>query len=99
MIRRIGRAKTLTAMLVPALFVAAPAAAQAFQDTASLDRAVAAFTARAIGDEGGARSIVDRRLKLASCPTLALSWHGATHDAVVVTCTGPEWRIFVPVIF
>ena len=73
------------------------AAAGAFQDTASLDRAVAAFTGRAIGDEGGARAIVDPRLRLAQCPTVALSWRTEAHDAVVVSCAGPDWRLFVPV--
>ncbi len=97
MIRRFVRTSALASMLVPALLAASPVIAQGFQDTGSLDRAVAAFTGRGIGDEGGARSIVDTRLKLASCPTLALSWHGTAHDAVVVTCTGPEWRIYVPV--
>ncbi len=80
---------------------AAPAAAQVspkFQDTAALDRAVAAFAGRPIGAEGGARSVVDTRLKLAACPTLALSWRTEAHDAVTITCTGPEWRIYVPMV-
>jgi flagella basal body P-ring formation protein FlgA len=87
-------------LLIPALLCATPAiAAPAFQDTAALDRAVAAFTGRGIGSQGGARSVVDARLKLAQCPTLAMSWRSEAHDAVVVSCTGPEWRIFVPVLF
>lgn len=85
-------------LFVPLALLAAPAlAAPPFQDTVALDRAVAAFTGRAIGDEGGARSVVDSRLKLAACPTVSLSWRGGSHDTVVVACTGPEWRIFVPV--
>jgi flagella basal body P-ring formation protein FlgA len=72
-------------------------AAASFQPTATLDRAVAAFTGHAIGDEGGARAAVDPRLRLAACPTVALSWRSAAQDAVVVTCAGPDWRIFVPV--
>lgn len=87
-------------LLIPALLCATPAiAAPIFQDTVSLDRAVAAFTGRGIGNQGGARSVVDARLKLAQCPTLAMSWRSEAHDAVVVSCTGPEWRIFVPVLF
>lgn len=79
--------------------IAAPAMAQsAFQDTVALDRAVAAFAGRPIGTEGGARTSVDTRLRLASCPTIALSWRSDAHDAVVVTCTGPEWRIYVPML-
>jgi len=73
-------------------------AAAAFQDVASLDRAVAAFTARPIGSEGGARAPVDPRLRLAQCATVALSWRTEAHDAVVVSCAGPDWRIFVPVL-
>ena len=72
-------------------------AATAFQPTASLDRAVAAFTGHATGEEGGARAAVDPRLRLAACPTVALSWRSAAQDAVVVTCAGPDWRLFVPV--
>jgi flagella basal body P-ring formation protein FlgA len=69
----------------------------AFQDTVALDRAVAAFTGRGIGDEGGARTGVDPRLRLKLCPTVALSWRTEAHDAVVVACSGPDWRLFVPV--
>ena len=69
----------------------------AFQPTPSLDRAVANFTGHAIGEEGGARAAIDARLRLASCPTVALSWRSDAHDAVVVACSGPDWRVFVPV--
>ena len=86
-------------LLIPALLAATPARAAPFQDTTALDRAVAAFTGRGIGAEGGARSIVDGRLKLAPCPTVSLAWRSEAHDAVVVTCTGPAWRLFVPVLF
>lgn len=81
-----------------AALVATPAAARPFQDVAGLDRAVAAFTGHAIGETGGARAAVDTRLKLATCATISLSWRTEAHDAVVVSCLGPEWRIFVPVI-
>jgi flagella basal body P-ring formation protein FlgA len=81
-------------ILLPLL---AAIAAPAFQDTASLDRAVAAFTGHGIGDEGGARTGVDARLRLRQCPTVALSWRTEAHDAVVVACSGPDWRLFVPV--
>jgi flagella basal body P-ring formation protein FlgA len=81
-----------------AALAATPAVAGPFQDTAGLDRAVAAFTGRALGETGGARAVVDTRLKLAPCPTVSLSWRTEAHDAVVISCLGPEWRIFVPVI-
>jgi flagella basal body P-ring formation protein FlgA len=83
---------------LPLLLAAAPAlAATSFQDTATIDRAVASFTGRPIGAEGGARSAVDGRLKLAACPMVSLAWRSDSHDAVVVTCSGPDWRLFVPV--
>jgi flagella basal body P-ring formation protein FlgA len=81
-------------MLLPLLL----AATAQFQDTAALDRAVAAFTAHATGEAGGARAGVDPRLRLATCPMVSMSWRTEAHDAVVVTCTGPSWRLFVPVI-
>lgn len=72
--------------------------AVAHQDTAAIDKAVAAFTGKPIGSEGGARATVDPRLKLAQCPMVAMSWRTDAHDAVVVACSGPEWRVFVPVL-
>lgn len=84
-------------MIALALSLSLAGAAAAYQDTAALDRAVAAFTGKPIGEEGGARAIVDPRLRLAICPTVALSWRTDARDAVVVACSGPNWRLFVPV--
>lgn len=86
-----------------ALTAATPALAAGFQDPrfqdlAALDRAVADFTGSPSGRVGGARSAVDARLKLAQCPTVSLAWRTPAQDAVVVRCSGPEWRIFVPVV-
>lgn len=78
--------------MIPLLLLAA-----SVQDLPAIDRAVAAFTGHAVGDEGGARATVDTRLRLATCPMVALSWRSEAHDAVVVTCTVPDWRLFVPV--
>jgi len=79
------------------LAILAAAAPPMFQDNGALDRAVAAFTGHGVGVEGGARTPVDPRLRLGQCPTVALSWRTEAHDAVVVACSGPDWRIFVPV--
>ena len=87
----------MAALLLSALLAAAPAGAVGFQDTIALDRAVIAFTGKAIGEEGGARAPVDARLKLKPCATLSMAWRAEKQDSVVVTCTGPEWRIFVPI--
>lgn len=72
-------------------------AAAPHQDTAALDKAVAAFAGRSIGEDGGPRAAIDRRLRLKQCPTVALSWRTDAHDAVVVSCAAPEWRLFVPI--
>lgn len=85
-------------LTVLALLIAAPAAAQTrFQDLKAIDAAVMGFTGRPVGSDGGARAPVDARLKLASCGTVSLAWRTAQHDAVVVSCPQPEWRIYVPV--
>lgn len=84
---------------LPLLLAATPAAAQAkFQDTAMLDMAVAQFTGQAIGLEGGARTAVDRRLKLSACSLPQVEWRSPAQDAVVVRCMSPVWRIYVPVM-
>lgn len=82
-------------MLAFLLLAALPA--PAFQSTAALDGLVAQFTGKAIGEEGGAQSVVDARLKLAACPAPQLEWRSPAHDAVVVRCMAPAWRIYVPV--
>jgi flagella basal body P-ring formation protein FlgA len=77
---------------------ASPAMGQNFQSTTLIDKAVAGFTGHGIGETGGARSEVDTRLKLAPCPMVSLSWRTELHDAVVVTCPDPQWRVFVPIL-
>lgn len=86
--------------LVPALAIivaATPAAAQTFQSTTLIDKAVAGFTGKAIGEDGGARTPVDARLKLAACPMVTMNWRTPAHDSVVVACPDPVWRIYVPI--
>lgn len=93
------RSMIFAAMGVAGLMASAPTAAQSgFQDTSAIDRAVQAFTGKPMGVEGGARTPVDTRLKLASCPMVSMAWRAENHDSVVVTCTGPEWRLYVPVL-
>ena len=78
--------------------IAAPAIAQGqFTDLAAIDRQVAAFTGAEAGAMGGARTPVDRRLRLARCfSPLVLTWHGARRDTVRVECLDARgWRIFV----
>jgi flagella basal body P-ring formation protein FlgA len=85
-------------ILILALTVATPAAAQQFQSTQVIDMIVSQFTGKPIGVLGGARTPVDSRLKLAACAAPQLSWRTDAQDAVVVRCMAPEWRIFVPVL-
>lgn len=86
------------AVAAAALVASAPLAAAGFADPASIDQAVAQFTGASIGSPGGARSPVDRRLRLAQCPApFALEWYGRTRDTVLVRCPEADgWRIFVP---
>lgn len=86
-------------MLLIALTMSLPpaVAGQNFQSTEALDRIVAQFTGKPIGEAGGAKSAVDARLKLANCAAPQLSWRTDAHDAVVVRCMEPAWRIFVNV--
>lgn len=88
----------LAVAAIALLGTATPALAAGFADPAAIDRAVAAFTGAAIGAPGGARTPVDRRLRLAACgSSLALEWYGRARDTVLVRC--PEqggWRLFVP---
>ena len=81
--------------MILALLLAA--ATPGFQDIAALDRAVAGFTGHATGEEGGARTPIDARLRLRACPMAAIAWRSDAHDAVTISCTGPDWRLFVPV--
>lgn len=97
--RKAGKQGIMHAPMLAMALVAVPAAAEGpFQDLNAIDRAVAGFTGRPVGVEGGAATPVDVRLRLASCPTLALSWRQDNHDAVVVRCSAPEWRLYVPVV-
>jgi flagella basal body P-ring formation protein FlgA len=84
-------------LLSLALAAASPAAAQDFQSTPVLDTIVAQFTGVAMGELGGARAPVDKRLKLQACPAPQLEWRSEAKDAVVVRCMAPAWRIYVPV--
>lgn len=84
-------------LLSLALLAATPAGAQDFQSTVVLDTIVAQFTGKSPGEQGGARTPVDKRLKLQTCAAPQLEWRSEAKDAVVVRCMAPAWRIFVPV--
>ena len=69
----------------------------AFVDPAAIDKAVLEFTGKPIGAAGGARTPVDRRLRLASCfSPLRLVLFGRRQDSIQVSCPDAGgWRIFV----
>jgi flagella basal body P-ring formation protein FlgA len=83
--------------LFAALLIASPAAAQTFQSTTQLDEAVVQFTGASIGMDGGAQMPVDPRLKLAKCAMPQFGWLSDRQDAVVISCMGPAWKVYVPV--
>lgn len=89
---------TLVATAILTLGAAVPGLAAGFADPGTIDRAVAEFTGAEIGAPGGARSPVDRRLRLAECASgLALDWYGRGRDTVLVRCPDQGgWRLFVP---
>lgn len=90
----IRKPTALTAIAVLA-FANAPASASDFQDLDALDVAVAASMGAEIGQPGGARAPVDRRLKLKTCPELP-TVSGPVLGAAVVRCQSIGWSIRVP---
>jgi flagella basal body P-ring formation protein FlgA len=68
-----------------------------FTDPAAIDRLVEAFTGHSAGTAGGARHLMDRRLKLAVCTqALEAQWHGRAGHTVAVRCTDAGgWQLFI----
>lgn len=91
-----ARTRLLTALIVaPVLYGPALASAQAMQNLAEIDILVAATMGAEVGEPGGARAPVDRRLKLKACP-VALEVTGPDLGAAAVRCPALGWRIRVP---
>lgn len=77
---------------------AAVAAASSPMDLSIIDRAVAEFTGAGIGQPGGAKLPVDRRMRLVNCQSpLDLRWFGRDQRSVQVSCPSSGWRLFVAV--
>lgn len=88
----------ISALIATGLAIATPAAANAPMDPAAIDRAVMEFTGAGIGQPGGARLPVDRRMRLNPCRMpLQLEWYGKARDSVQVHCPDAGWRIYVAV--
>lgn len=77
-------------------FAAQPAAAQQkFENLDRVDSLVAMTVGANMGDPGGPVAPVDRRLRLAACPTTP-SVDGPVFGAAIVKCDALGWRIRVP---
>lgn len=81
--------------LAVAMVLPAPAVAQALQNLGEIDILVAATMGAEVGQPGGAKTLVDRRLKLKACP-VALEVTGPDMGAAAVRCPSLGWRIRVP---
>lgn len=80
-----------------ALVLGAPAGAQnGIQDLEQLDALVATALGAGIGQPGGARAPIDRRLKLKACPETPVV-DDPVMNAVAVRCNPIGWRIRVPI--
>ena len=87
--------KIIRATAAIASLAASPALAGNFQDLGELDVAVAAHMGAGIGEPGGARAPIDRRLKLKACPDVP-DVSGPVLGAAVVRCEQVGWSIRVP---
>lgn len=91
----VRKASLAFSLVLPLLASPASAQAQAIQDLNEIDVLVAATMGAGIGEPGGARAPVDRRLKLKACP-VALEITGPDLGAAAVRCPALGWRIRVP---
>lgn len=81
-----------------ASLLASSAVAASPMDLSIIDRAVADFTGAGIGQPGGAKLPVDRRLRLSNCQSpLDLQWFGRDQRSVQIACPSAGWRIYVAV--
>ncbi|HWJ69330.1 MAG TPA: flagella basal body P-ring formation protein FlgA [Sphingobium sp.] len=72
-----------------------PARAQSFENLERLDSLVAMTMGANRGEPGGPIAPVDRRLRLAACPTTP-NVEGPQMSAAIVSCPAVGWRIRVP---
>jgi flagella basal body P-ring formation protein FlgA len=75
----------------------APALAQAVQDIAALEHRLVIALDAGIGEPGGPLVPIDRRLKLAPCPT-PVAIDPPALGAVALRCPQLGWRIRVPLM-
>jgi len=81
-----------------ALLGTAPVLAQQrFENLDRIDSLVAMTVGANLGEPGGPAAPVDRRLKLAACPTMP-KVEGPVVGAAMVKCESLGWRIRVPLV-
>lgn len=81
-----------------ALTIVQPAAAQQkFENLDRIDSLVAMTVGANLGEPGGPAAPVDRRLRLAACPTTP-TVEGPVFGAAMVQCAALGWRIRVPLV-
>lgn len=81
---------------ITAYLCATPALAQQkFENLDRIDSLVAMTVGANMGEPGGPMAPVDRRLRLAACPTTP-SIDGPVFGAAIVKCDALGWRIRVP---
>ncbi|MFP5435613.1 MAG: flagellar protein, partial [Alphaproteobacteria bacterium] len=81
-----------------ALLGTAPVQAQQrFENLDRIDSLVAMSVGANLGEPGGPMAPVDRRLKLAACPTMP-KVEGPVFGAAMVKCESLGWRIRVPLV-
>jgi len=74
-----------------------PARAQGFEKLDRLDSLVAMSLGANLGQPGGPAAQIDRRLRLAACPTTPVV-AGPAMGAATVSCPAIGWRIRVPLL-
>lgn len=97
---RFNRVSRIILMMLAALGLLTPFIAKAQQRFENLDRLdglVATTVGAGIGQPGGAVAPIDRRLKLAPCPSLPQVDPPAL-GAVAVSCPALGWRLRVPLL-
>ncbi len=89
-----------TGMMMRALFLlallATPAGAAPFQNLDALETRLVNALGAGIGEPGGPATAIDRRLKLAACPS-AVQIDPPVMGAVALRCPAANWRIRVPI--
>ncbi|WP_294389967.1 flagella basal body P-ring formation protein FlgA [uncultured Sphingomonas sp.] len=87
----------MTRLLPLLALLAAPATAAPFQNIDALEARVINALGAGVGEPGGPAAPIDRRLKLATCPT-SVQIDPPAMGAVALRCAATGWRIRVPLM-